>query len=292
MDFLQASMCIVPGCRNLRRRKNGQYCNRHEIQMRRHGKITDKPAIESLQGEIWKDIKGYNGLYKISNKGRVLSLQKTPIILKPIISKRKAPHVALGSNDKNRTCVSALVLDTFKPANPYLDKTIVYLDGDKTNCGADNLEWYGVYWRDKSMECLTARAASGCKDAIDITAYMNGDIDSITGFISRHKQNLESSVVWRLTRRGLGISHINKDDICQDTFIKALYAIKAGRLRNTENIKGWLSRIAGNVTIQYLRAYKGFVSENYTHDSGNTTNYIDHAIFEGMIDNGFYAEVR
>ena len=29
--------------------------------------------IENLEGEIWKDVVGYEGLYQVSNKGRVKS---------------------------------------------------------------------------------------------------------------------------------------------------------------------------------------------------------------------------
>lgn len=35
-----------------------------------------KSTIENLEGEIWKDIKNYEGLYKISNHGRVKSLER------------------------------------------------------------------------------------------------------------------------------------------------------------------------------------------------------------------------
>ena len=32
--------------------------------------------INNLENEIWKDCKGYEGLYQVSNKGRVKSLQR------------------------------------------------------------------------------------------------------------------------------------------------------------------------------------------------------------------------
>ena len=35
-----------------------------------------KYIIESIEGEIWKDIPGYEGYYAISNKGRIKSLSK------------------------------------------------------------------------------------------------------------------------------------------------------------------------------------------------------------------------
>ena len=36
--------------------------------------------------EIWKDIEGYDGLYQVSNEGRVRSVRRN-IILKPCIQK-------------------------------------------------------------------------------------------------------------------------------------------------------------------------------------------------------------
>ena len=37
-------------------------------------------SLENLPGEEWKDIKGYEGIYQVSNKGRVKALAKTSIV--------------------------------------------------------------------------------------------------------------------------------------------------------------------------------------------------------------------
>ena len=34
------------------------------------------PAAAALEGEIWRDIPGYEGLYRVSNRGRVQSLPR------------------------------------------------------------------------------------------------------------------------------------------------------------------------------------------------------------------------
>ena len=34
-------------------------------------------SLEDMEGEIWKDIEGYEGLYQVSNMGRIKSLEKT-----------------------------------------------------------------------------------------------------------------------------------------------------------------------------------------------------------------------
>jgi len=33
--------------------------------------------LETNMTEVWKDIKGYEGLYQVSNRGRVKSLERT-----------------------------------------------------------------------------------------------------------------------------------------------------------------------------------------------------------------------
>ena len=47
--------------------------------------------MDNFEKEIWKDIKGFEGLYRVSNLGRVKSLKRSyrlkEKILKPLITK-------------------------------------------------------------------------------------------------------------------------------------------------------------------------------------------------------------
>jgi len=38
--------------------------------------IYENTSLKNLQGETWKDVVGYEGLYEVSNLGRVKSLKK------------------------------------------------------------------------------------------------------------------------------------------------------------------------------------------------------------------------
>jgi hypothetical protein len=38
--------------------------------------IWENRSLEDMEGEVWKDIKGYEGLYQVSNMGRVKSLER------------------------------------------------------------------------------------------------------------------------------------------------------------------------------------------------------------------------
>ena len=97
--------------------------------------------------EIWKDIKGYEGLYQISNYGRVLSLHPhkckriNPIIKKNEIIKNGYERVELCKNSKKeRKLVHVLVASAFI-SNIENKTEINHIDGDKNNNHVTNLEW-------------------------------------------------------------------------------------------------------------------------------------------------------
>lgn len=108
--------------------------------------------------EQWKDIKGYEGLYQVSNLGRVKSLERykknngnteTLIgekILKQSINNKGYCRIHLCKDaHKKAFSVHRLVAEAFIPnpynISPYIKPEINHKDEDKTNNNADNLEW-------------------------------------------------------------------------------------------------------------------------------------------------------
>jgi len=90
--------------------------------------------------EIWKDIIGYEGLYLVSNHGRILSYARTKKrIMKPSINTKGYPQVNLWKNEtKSIYRVHRLVLETFKGIS---DLQVNHKDGVKTNNSLENLEY-------------------------------------------------------------------------------------------------------------------------------------------------------
>lgn len=109
--------------------------------------------------EEWRDVKGYEGLYQVSNFGRVKSLdyyQKNPQkkstklslfkekVLKQCHDKDGYCYISLAKKEKAKTArVNRLVAQSFIP-NPKNLPCTNHIDNDRTNNSIGNLEWVTV----------------------------------------------------------------------------------------------------------------------------------------------------
>ena len=108
----------------------------------------------NTENEIWKDIKGYEGYYQISNFGKVKSLDRVQInslgykrkligrILKPSL-RQGYPRIILAKDgDIKHINIHRLVAKHFVKNNNIEENNCVnHIDGNKENNHYSNLEW-------------------------------------------------------------------------------------------------------------------------------------------------------
>ena len=98
-----------------------------------------------MNKEIWRDVKGYEGLYQVSSEGRVKSLKRKgrrkERILKHQIDRNGYLRLNLCAGGKSRLFfVHRLVCQAFHE-NPDNNPCVNHIDENKTNNAASNLEW-------------------------------------------------------------------------------------------------------------------------------------------------------
>lgn len=99
-----------------------------------------------IEEEIWHEVIDFP-LYMVSNLGKIMRISNSKI-RQIAINARGFPIVVLfgrgGGESKTRYLrqVNQLVAEAFLPSATFHDETSVWhLDGDLTNCRADNLRW-------------------------------------------------------------------------------------------------------------------------------------------------------
>lgn len=141
-----------------------------------------------LNGEIWKDIPEYEGLYKVSSLGRIMSSYSRRI-LSPTISGRKGKDyyaITLVKNGtKKRYYIHKLVAIAFIP-NPNNFPCIDHINTNRYDNRIENLRW--CTFTDNNLNPNTAkkryRAVVQLKDNIPLCMYESISIAVMHGFTS------------------------------------------------------------------------------------------------------------
>lgn len=90
--------------------------------------------------EMWKDVIGYEGLYMVSNLGKILSIKRN-VILKSSINHKGYCYVVLSKHSKQKCVrIHRLVAEAFIP-NLENKSQVNHIDCNKQNNCVTNLEW-------------------------------------------------------------------------------------------------------------------------------------------------------
>lgn len=119
--------------------------------------IYENLSLEDMEGEIWKDVIGYEGIYQVSNLGRIKSLDKrvnvggflkyptTKIRKGKILKQAKDKYgylkvVLFKDTEKKYLTAHRIVAMTFIP-NPENKKTVDHKNTIRTDNRVENLRW-------------------------------------------------------------------------------------------------------------------------------------------------------
>mgnify|MGYP000953607310 CR=1 FL=1 len=179
----------------------------------------------NTQNETWKDIKGYEGIYQVSNMGRVKSLERVTIrkdgsklpvkerILKPQkgLDYLRVP-LCNNSGKGKMFYVHRLVCEAFHE-NPNNKPCVNHIDENKANNTASNLEWC-TYEENNNHGTRNARIAKSVgqytRDGELIKVWQSiVEIEKQLGFnhcllseVARGKRKTAYGYVWKFVEEG------------------------------------------------------------------------------------------
>ncbi len=83
-----------------------------------------------------------------------------------------------------------------------------------------------------------------------VEAYHNGKESAFNELLKRYKSKVYSKIMMYVRDRAVA------EDIFQDTFVRAIHALKEGNYNEEGKFSAWILRIAHNLCIDYFRNVK------------------------------------
>jgi RNA polymerase sigma factor (sigma-70 family) len=92
--------------------------------------------------------------------------------------------------------------------------------------------------------------AEQVSDQVLIRKYLNGDESSLEHLIKKYQKNIFTVIYMLVRDKNLA------DDLFQETFIKIINTLRAGKYFDEGKFLPWAARIARNLCIDYMRKQK------------------------------------
>lgn len=190
-------------------------------------------SLENIEGEIWRNISNYEGLYQISNFGRVKSLGNDKLRKEKILKQTKNKKGYLRVIFCKKGIIKAfqvhrLVANTFIP-NPNNFHCVNHKDENKENNCVENLEWCTYQYNLNYGTCQQRRVSNiDFKNRTVNTDYkartINTDYKAIAEKQSKrvyqYSKDGELVAIWNSTREcgRNGFSYSAVSQCCRNCF--------------------------------------------------------------------------
>lgn len=122
-----------------------------------------------------------------------------------------------------------------------------------------------------------------------VQMFVNGDKSSIEMLIKRHKNRVFTYIILIVKNEQLA------EDIFQDTFIKVINSLKAGKYKDNGRFISWVIRIAHNLIIDHFRKEKQLntmSNDDYDVDIFNSKKLSDKNIEDDLIEEQIHHDIR
>jgi len=105
-------------------------------------------------------------------------------------------------------------------------------------------------------------------DKLLVANYINGDEKALEKLISRHKGKIFAHIYNIIRDAEMA------NDVFQETFIKAIDRLKAGKYNEEGKFGPWVMRIAHNLSIDYIRKRKKSKLKETSYNDFNLFDFI------------------
>ncbi len=122
-----------------------------------------------------------------------------------------------------------------------------------------------------------------------IMRFIKGEQSCFEQLIHRHKNKVFAYISLYIRDQALA------EDIFQDTFLKVIQSVKAGKYSDNGKFLSWVMRIAHNLIIDHFRRNKQMntiSNDNYESDIFNSTRFAEDSVEDNMIKRQIHQDIR